>query len=75
MDLPVPPLRNPIHLTPSGRYASGDWRRCGFCRRLEAIFMTGLPDAQQGAAIDALFDLADRAAHARQVYGRRRRRR
>jgi hypothetical protein len=63
-----------IHLTPGG-WAGGTWLRCGFCRRLELIYEADLTRPEQDAAIDALFDLAERAAHARRVYRQRRRRR
>jgi hypothetical protein len=50
-------------------------QRCAFCIRLDAIYRQDLPVDQQNAAIDALFDLADRARRARRVSGRRRKRR
>ena len=47
--------------------------RCAFCRELERISIAYAADAPgRSAAIDALFDLADRARHARRTHRRRR---
>ncbi|MDP8971171.1 MAG: hypothetical protein M3N52_11900 [Actinomycetota bacterium] len=54
-------------------YAVGRAAGCPFCRRLDDIHARELPPAEHEAAIGALFDQANRAAHARRVYGRRKR--
>ncbi len=46
--------------------------RCAFCHRLADIYAADLSDADEHAAVEALFDQSERAAHARQLYGRRR---
>lgn len=45
---------------------------CSFCAKVEAIHQANLPVEQRNAAIDDLFDLAERAAHARRTKHRRR---
>lgn len=46
-------------------------RGCAFCARLEKIYVARMPLKQKNAAMDALFDLAERAARVRHQYGRR----
>lgn len=45
--------------------------RCGFCHHLANIYAAGLDADAEWAAIEALFDRADRASRARRLYGQR----
>lgn len=48
---------------------------CGFCRKSEAIDRQDLTVEERNAAIDALFDLADRVHRQRRAYRHRKGRR
>lgn len=49
------------------------FNRCAFCQRLDVIDGdTSMSADERDAAVDALFDQADRAARARHVTGRKR---